>query len=273
MIIAVASAGRAGKVLTLQKIWPKEWVDRTYLVVPESQKDDYKNDWPNIVTHPNINRLSPTRDFINDHFGGHVLHADDDSLFYTRLPKLHHSTTEDLAGALEWFEQQMNDGIVYAGMGFRFMSQDREEVQNYPPGISNFYAVNTETLRSIGFRFSQTELLQGLNLAVTMARLGYATRMLYKVVYHQPTVNADGGCSTYRTGEMYDNAVKAFQAIHGEEYITIRRRAVNWQGMEGERNFIRVQWQRIKRDIPQVNRAPGKATSFAGGSQAPLAGG
>lgn len=257
MIIAVASAGRADNVLTIiGPHWPKKWIDRTFLVVPKSEGDAYKKVWPNVLCHPDINRLSPTRDWINDIFNGqHVLHADDDSKFYTRNPS-GAAIEQDMEEALEWFEEQMQQGIVYAGMGFRFMSQDKPDVSIYPPGISNFYAVNTSALKAMGFKFIQTTLLQGLNLAVTVATHGYESRMWYKVVYHQPKVNAPGGCSTYRTPEMYDETAKKFQEIHGEKYISIRRRTVNWEGMEGERDFVRVQWARIRKDTPQTRRYP-----------------
>ncbi len=255
MIIAVASAGRPDKVITIGSHWPKKWVDRTFLVVPNSQYRLYKDatHWPNIVTHANINRLSPTRDWINDYFGfsdPHIVHADDDSRFFDRRDKLRPITVERLEEELDWFDQQLRAGFIYVGMGFRFMCQSRPEVLEYPPGISNFYGVNRDALCSLQFRFSQTELLQGQNLAITVARSGYRSRMRYAAVYHQPVVNASGGCSQYRTGEMYDRAVEAFQEIHGERYISFREREVKWPGMEGMRKLIRVNWRLIKEEHP-----------------------
>ena len=147
----------------------------------------------------------------------------------------------------------MKEGIVYVGMWYRFMCQDRLDISNFPPGMSGFFSVNTKELRNWGFKFSQTDLMQGLNLSVTVACYGYEARMVSRVVYNQP-INAPGGSSVYRTGEMYDKAVRDFQSIHGETYINTRRRWCSWPGMEGERDFIRVNWQRIKKNIPQVKR-------------------
>ena len=253
MIVACASSGRGGRVLSFRN-WPPEWSQRTFLVVPENQKESYGGDWPNILCHPDIPRLSPTRDWINDYFyPEHVLHLDDDMRFYKREEGfLCTATPADLKFELDWYEQQMNEGIVYVGMWFRFMCHEREDVSPYPPGMSGFFSVNTKWMRSIDFRFSQTELSQGLNLSITVARYGFESRMTARVVYEQAP-NAPGGSSQYRTGEMYDNLVKSFQDLHGG-YITSHSRWCNWPGMEGEREFVRVAWKQIKKDIPQDKR-------------------
>jgi hypothetical protein len=255
MIVACASANRAGRVLSFRQ-WPENWKERTFLCVPQSQREAYTADWPNLVCHPDIPRLSPTRDWINDHFyPEHVLHLDDDMRFFTRdLPDdLRPATPEELAADLQYYQDTMEEGIVYCGMWFRFMCQNREDISSFPPGMSGFFAVNTKFLRSIDFRFSQTELSQGLNLSVTLARMGYETRMTAKIVYEQAP-NAPGGSSAYRTGELYDSLVPRFKELHGEEYIGKVTRWCNWPGMEGYRDFVKVYWQRIKRDIPQVKR-------------------
>lgn len=257
MIIAVASAGRAGKVATLHG-WPREWIDRTFLVVPDKELREYQNEWPNVIAHPDsLNRLSPKRDWINDHFGDHhVIHADDDSKFFVRnaLGTLSRANPRDMATTLGWFQRQLESGIVYVGMGFRFMSHERPDIVEGAPGISNFYGVNTLTLHDWNFRFAEVELLQGLHLAITVAKRGYDSRMLYQTVYEQIKINAPGGCSVYRTGEMYDRAATIFRELHGD-YVTIGEREVKWEGMEGLRKMIRVNWKKIREDNPPIKRA------------------
>jgi len=259
VIISCHSAGRSENVLTLQEQWPEKWKSSTYLVVPEKEYKDYKGVWPQIEVHPNLDRCSPIHDWVNNHFGNydpHVIHADDDSKFSDRFTGA--VTAERMNQELDWFAEQLKTGYIYLGMGFRWMSQDRKEIVEWPPGISNFYGVNTVALKSLNFQFSDVVLLQGLHLAICVAKSEYKSRMLYRTVYHQPVVNAPGGCSRYRTGEMYDSTVQEFKNIHGK-YISSRKREVKWRGMEGARDIIRIAWRRILKDYPakKLWRPPG----------------
>jgi hypothetical protein len=55
-------------------------------------------------------------------------------------------------------------------------------------------------------------------------------------------VGAPGGCSEYRTPQVQEAAARALAAAHPDVVRTVRKRSEGWEGFDGYRTDVRVQW-------------------------------
>lgn len=274
MILAIASAGRAGQLRTF-RVWPASWLTRTYLIVPEAERAAYEaaGDIPKgvtVVTHPpTVTRLSPTRDWVTRYFfrrgEPHVVHVDDDLQFHARPggPKkaTRLATVDDLEEAFGWVQQQLVEGVVHVGIERYIWSNQKAWpfVENGSTPLSAFFGANTHALKAWDYAYARLPLLQFLDITLETLRRGYLNRVYTKVTASTPALgNLDGGVSRYRSPVLLQEAVQGLMALHGgATYLTPYMRKCRYANWATDHHLhVRVKWRRLVADCAPTKRWP-----------------
>lgn len=248
MKIYIPTKGRTDRQPTWDAL-PPQLKERAYLVCPERE-----GKW-----HGSFNRqylscpaegISAVRQWIienaDDPF---VFMMDDDQTFFVRQSPtdwhLRPATAADLT-AMYLRVQELLEGGSYAHLGIS-ARQGNNRVPELTKEIArqyNTYAYNAEIIQREGLRFDEVPLMEDFNMTLHLLRRGYKNIVLYKYAWNQPTSNASGGCSTYRTPELQERAARMLEANHPGFVKVVRKASKSgWKGME-ERVDVTVYWKK-----------------------------
>ena len=245
-MIYIHTAGRPDKQITL-KSFPASLVKRTRLVVQDAEKDRYLK-LPNIVVLPgDIDRLSPTRQWIleNAETDKFVM-MDDDLTFAHRGPytgtKLYKATSDDVVNMFNTIEINLNKyshvGVSAREGNNRVQSNLKENTR-----MMRLLGYNKPEVLKTGARFDRIDTKQDFDMTLQLLRKGYKNAVLYSVAHNQPRSNNTGGCSVYRDPEMMDRCSHELAALHPDFVKVVEKQTkTSWGG--GIRTDVRIAWKK-----------------------------
>ena len=246
MLIYIHTAGRPDKQITL-KSFPASLVKRTRLVVQDAEKDHYLK-LPNVVVLPgDIDRLSPTRQWILENAeSDKFVMMDDDLTFAHRGPytgtKLYKANTENvetMCTELEYLlENYIHVGISAREGNNRVQSNLKENTR-----MMRFLGYNKPEVLKTGARFDRIDTKQDFDMTLQLLRKGHKNAVLYSFTHNQPGSNNTGGCSVYRDPEMMDRCSHELAALHPDFVKVVEKQTkTSWGG--GIRTDVRIAWKK-----------------------------
>lgn len=279
MLIAIPSAGRVNKQVTLRHIRKHKLEARTVLVVPIKEVERYRSylgEKIKIVQCPH-DGISRTREWIlctlTTEMGyDKVLMVDDDMDFCMRpeVSKAKLLTIEDtktFMGMLETLEDWLDHGFVHVGLTARQGNHqpfyDEHGVYGLHPyrdatRMMNCYAYNVSTLKLIeGIKFGRTEVMEDFDLTLQLLRRGFPNRVSFHYCWNQRGSDKAGGCSSYRTPECQKLAAETLRDLHPGFVKVVLKKSKDsspaWKNMK-VRHDVAVQWRKAfdsyKEEIP-----------------------
>lgn len=252
-----------------------EMLRRMIYVVPEDQVEKYRTaieketqgrlgkaspeKRPSVVGCPEKG-IAATRRWIGewarqaDH--DKFLMLDDDVWFYTR-------TTADPANAkLEYSEPGQVDATLaavelaldtYAHVGISAREgNNRLDKKIDVPGLGGVTAIScTRTLRALAYQTEEflkcehgrVPVQEDFDVNLQLLGRGLPNINLAHWAQGQRQTNAPGGCSTYRTHEVQDQAARKLAELH-PGVVTLRQKENKSGGEFGHRTEVTIQWQR-----------------------------
>lgn len=252
--IFIPTMGRVDNQITLSDLATHpDLLKMTKLVVRDFEFDDYDfthGDKVEVIALPSdIEDIGQTRQWIVDNCPtDYLIMLDDDLRFYKRLPEsvsLRYTDGEQLYAMfeelLEWMEF---DGVPITGISAR---QGNNRVEGrYSEVTRQMFAhgVDVQKFKELGLRYDNLKLMEDFHLLLSLFTQGHKNRIFYEYCCGQPESNADGGCSTYRTGEAQKEAAESLE-FDFPDFVTvvIKKPKTGWKGME-ERHDVRVQWKK-----------------------------
>jgi hypothetical protein len=116
--------------------------------------------------------------------------------------------------------------------------------------MMNAYAYHTGRLRSLVdegvIELGRVPVMEDFDLTLQLLRAGFPNRVSYEFCWNQRGSGSEGGCSTYRTGEMQAAAARRLAELHPDFVKVVTKSSKsNWkQGDMQERVDVIVQWRK-----------------------------
>lgn len=251
MHIFIPTIGRIHNQMTLRNI-PQAWLGRTTLVTAPSEVEALvKATGHTKVIGANVKGIGPTRQFICDYShrnGLYPLMLDDDMTFCVRTGegvKLGNASMNDTLAMLRWVENQIASGKYgMVGISARQGNNHILEPHRENTRINNAYAMDVGKMRACGARFDRLKVMEDFDVELTMLRAGIANVVTFHWAWNQKGSGAAGGCSTYRTAQVQDQAARELARVH-HPFVTVveKESKSGWDGMK-TRTDVRIQWRK-----------------------------
>jgi hypothetical protein len=211
MKIYITTYGRVNNQKTLSQLQPVQ--EHVWLVVQEREQEQYS--YSRLLVLPDhIRMLSPTRQWILDNVqADKFLLIDDDLDFLRRDGKtLRKATADDIVEMISWFDDVL-DRYMQAGLSSRFINwQGDPEVPSEVQNVLCIAGYRSE-IRNLGVRFDRSPLASDYDMTLQLLKMGFPNIVGHKFSYHN-VANAPGGCSSYRTNALRQQASKIMQELH-----------------------------------------------------------
>lgn len=257
---ATAANIRQGPLLRI----PREYRERTWLVVPYGQEETYRDvlmdmevTWVNLVETPeHIVGIGPTRHWIGKHAEGNGVAKfcmmDDDIDFLVRQSpeswRLRAQTEDDTAAMFADMAVLLNE-VASVGISSR-------EGNNRPGegGVwdANMIARSTRVMRMFGCRtrewlemeHGRCEVMEDFDLQLQLLRAGHGNACFFYYANGQKMTSAPGGCSTYRTHELHEASAHRLAELH-PGLVRLRDKANKTDaGGFGTRKEVTISWKK-----------------------------
>ena len=246
MRIFIPSSNRPLKQTTYDNL-PLAIQREVAVIVPHDQFRIYSDaGLPAFPTPPNIRGIGPTRQWICDAYGGHVLMLDDDLVFATRRlddrTKFRDSTPEEIIDLIAEIEDTMNNGYAHGAVAPREGGNRNTDSVLFNTRCLRALFYNADILKKHNIRFTDMEVMEDFHVALSLLRLGHPSITLNHMVQNQNGSNLPGGCSVYRTLDVQARSAARLAELHPDFVKVVTKTTKTAWGGE-TRTDVRVSWK------------------------------
>ncbi len=257
-MIIINSSNRVDGIKTHLK-FPHDVMDWAY-AVPHDQAGDYaeelgiKND--RVIQIPKYvpQFLSSQRQWIMEEYGNsykYIWLMDDDLTFLYRTEdmKLKKCDSEQVAEMFIEMRRQL-DHFPMVGISTRLGNNRVTTDYDDTNRVTRCYAMSTKAFQDVDATFAPFEpfLAQDFHMTLCFLNKGHNNRIIYTYAQEDIGSNAKGGCSSYRNQELQKKVAFWFADNHPE--VTVKAKSSkNWEGYEGHRVDMTVQWKKAYKPV------------------------
>lgn len=242
--IIIPTLGRMDTQVTYNNL-PQKYKDITTFVVQDHEYDEMEKRYLGKVLRlpVEINRIAPTREWIFNNFrtSRHFV-FDDDLSFVVKEPNpnpggtkwlSHKFTEEEFDTAFNLCNRWMDEGIVYGGLMPAWLIPDinqwpERECQRVMTNV--FYdGPNVPS----GIEWNRVAAAEDFDVNLQLLTRGFKNRISAKYMVSCSETNAVGGCSTWRTIEVHNEAQKKLVELW-PQFIKLTEKPVTsgpWKGL------------------------------------------
>lgn len=221
------------------------------LVVQAHEFQLYKKAWPDIpiaCLPPYIKTISPTRQWILDNCAERFFCMMDDDLRFSRKrdddrTKLREVTDEDMRDMLAMMRSKLQR-FANVSISSREGNNRKLDSVYYNERIMRVLAYDKSRMPKLA-RFDRIPLKQDFDMTLQLLRAGLKNCVIYEFANDQVGAsNATGGCSTFRTESMIEEAAKELAELHPKFVRLIKKENNNWKGFgEQFRTEVVIAWK------------------------------
>lgn len=245
--LVINTANRADKQITYNNL-PEEFKREVTFVVQYKEYDKYaKYGVENLFMLPKgITRLSPTRQYIIDHYPfRQIILMDDDLSFFKKVK----------SGPRKGYLNKCNDKDMSRMFNLMLSGLDEYPQVGISPRINNnriekpfvecarcmhIMALDLDVLQDNNIRFDRVPCKQDIDLTLQLLTSGFKNIVHYSYAVNQSS-NSSGGCSTYRTPEMMDKVARKLHKLYPDLTSVVQKDRKAWGGLRTE---LIVQWKK-----------------------------
>lgn len=250
MRILIPSSNRWSKQTTYENL-PPSVQEQVSIIVPQDQWQIY-NDCrlPAFATTPDIKGIGPTRQWICDSYGGHILMLDDDLVFAMRrrdVPtKFYDAMPYEVELIVNSVQRLLDEGWAHGAVAAREGANRVTSDYQYNVRCLRALFYNADILEKHKIKFTDMEVMEDFHVALSLLELGYPSITINWAVQNQNGSNLPGGCSDYRTMEVQSKAAFALMDRH-PRFVTVVEKETKtaWGGQP--RKDVRVAWKEAYR--------------------------
>lgn len=216
--IVIPTLGRMDKQVTYGNL-PQKYKDITTFVVQEHEYDEMDKRYPGKVLRlpAEINRIAPTREWIFNRFrdSRHFV-FDDDLDFVVKEPNPGEGTKwlsrkftdQDFDDAFGLCDQWIDEGIAYGGFLPAWVIPDVKQwpVRECQRIMTNVFYDGPRIPTDI--EWNRVAAAEDFDVNLQLLTRGFKNRISAKYMVTCSETNAAGGCSTWRTIEVHNDAQK-----------------------------------------------------------------
>ena len=248
MLIVIPTMNRLDQI-TYRNL-PESIRNQVLFVTPDDASC-MPNGAPWIPQPSSVKGIGQTRQYILDYAldcaeDRNVVMLDDDLVFAarrlddpTKFEPAHDRHVETLFREIEVW---LNRGYAHVGVSPREGGNRVTEQILYNTRLLRILAYRADILRDEKVWFDRIHLMEDFDVTLQLLRKGYTNVCINWIVHNQPSSNAPGGCSTYRTMEEQARAANTLKVLHPEFVQLVRKQTKTaWNGQE--RTDVRIQWK------------------------------
>lgn len=247
MNIYIPTMGRIYNQITWDNM-PKELKPITTLVCPSSEYEKHRALGRNVMVCDE-HGIGNVRQFLCEQNQRYILMLDDDQMFFQwKSSEDYHlvkCTDEQFIQLYHDIHKLLMEGHPFVGIGSRqgnnnhFPQRIVENCRN-----CNSYGIDTEVLYDYDIKFNALPLMEDFHVQLSLLTNGFKTLCITDRVWNQYGSGAKGGCSTYRTKELQEQAAKGLkEAFSDFVKLVIKKNKTGWEGLENRTDVI-VSWKK-----------------------------
>jgi hypothetical protein len=240
--IIIPTLGRMDKQITYNNL-PKKYQDITKFVVQAHEFEEMDSRYlGKVLCLPKeINRIAPTREWIFNKFKDcdHMV-FDDDLDFVVKEPneggetkwKSRKFTEQDFDDAFNLMNAWIDEGIAYGGLLPAWVIPDVKQwpVRENQRIMTNVFYSGKKIPRDI--QWNRVVAAEDFDVNLQLLSRGFKNRISAKYMVTCSETNAAGGCSTWRTLEVHNEAQRRLAELW-PDFIAVREKKVTsgpWKG-------------------------------------------
>lgn len=243
MKILIPTLGRMDKQITYKNL-PKQYQDKTTFVVQEHEFDEMSSRYPSQVMRlpSSINKIAATREYIFNQFKDerHVVY-DDDLNFVVREPNTGGDTKwktkafdeKDFEDMFETLNTWMDEGIRFGGLSTTWVipSLDAWPYSENGRMMTNWFFDGPNIPRDL--EWCRVQAAEDFDINLQLLTRGFKNRISGRYIVSCAETNAPGGCSTWRTVEVHNQAQLELQKLWPDFVKTKEKVVPNgpWKGL------------------------------------------
>jgi hypothetical protein len=240
--IIIPTLGRIDKQITYASL-PAKYKEITRFVVQAHEYNEMNSRYPNQVLQlpEHINRIAPTREWIFNAFSAYrFMVFDDDLEFVVKEPNPGEGTKwlsrkyndQDFDDAFSLIESWMDAGVSYGGLLPAWVIPDLSQwpIRENQRIMTNVFYDGPKIPRDI--EWNRVAAAEDFDVNLQLLTRGFKNRLSAKYMVTCSETNAAGGCSTWRTLEVHNEAQLKLAELW-PDFVKIREKEVPsgpWKG-------------------------------------------
>lgn len=221
----------------------------TKLVVDANEEKDYKERFDNVVALPKkVKGIASIRQHILENATDkHVIMLDDDLVFQIkRGDKILRSSNAEINRAFKLMEKWLNIGFAHTSMAIRSIAHTKDIQYMDNTRMMHVLCYDVEKVLGAGCSFTKGVTkdfsMDDFHMTLQLLRKGFPNRVSYNYATSPSVSNSKGGASLWRTLESHNKSAMQLKKSHGD-FVAVKEKC-NWQGMDGTRYDVIVQWKK-----------------------------
>lgn len=235
------------------KVFSPALLAETVMIVPEEELDDYSRHYSCHVLSTDAKGISNTRKIIGKWAAANQEETfcmmDDDLSFFVREPgttKLVKATPADMDSIVYAMEMELLNTSGTANVAHTSVST-RQGNNNLMVPLE----YNTRTLRVLAYRtelfnkmiHGRVPVMEDFDVNLQLLEAGYQNSVLTWCAQDQAQTQAAGGCSTYRTHALQEQAALRLAELH-PGIVKVRDKVNKTGGEFGTRKDVTIYWKK-----------------------------
>lgn len=241
-LIIIPTLGRMDKQITYNSL-PSKYKAMTFFVVQSHEYEEMNKRYPGKVLclPEKINRIAPTREWIFNKFKDydHII-FDDDLEFVVKEPNPGEGTKwlsrkfteQDFNDAFGLINSWIEEGICYGGFLPAWVIPDVDQwpIRENQRIMTNVFYAGGKIPNDI--EWNRVAAAEDFDVNLQLLTRGFKNRISAKYMVTCSETNATGGCSTWRTLDVHNDAQRKLAELW-PDFVKIREKTVPsgpWKG-------------------------------------------
>lgn len=213
----------------------------------QSYRQVYKSS-PILVLPKEIKGLSPTRQWLLENCDERFMVLCDDDLRFSRKDpndrtKLVEPKGQDMSDMLDMMRSKLQR-FAHVGISAREGNNRKTEPVQFNERMMRVLAYDREKVPP-SCRFDRVPCKQDFDMTLQLLRAGRKNCVIYEFAQDQVAgSNARGGCASYRTEQMADDAARELKRLHPDFVRLVEKSNSNWKGFKNAtRQEVNIAWK------------------------------
>lgn len=241
-LIIIPTLGRMDKQITYNSL-PRKYKNMTFFVVQHHEFEEMNSRYPGKVLclPAEINRIAPTREWIFNRFKHNIFMVFDDDLgFVIKEPNPGEGTKwltrkfseQDFDDAFDLMNSWIADGVCHGGFLPAWVIPDVKQwpVRENQRNMTNVF-YNAKNIPH-DIEWNRVAAAEDFDVNLQLLTRGFKNRISAKYMVLCSETNAAGGCSSWRTLEVHNEAQRKLAELW-PDFIAVREKIVTsgpWKG-------------------------------------------
>lgn len=251
MKIYILTHGRRHRQTTFDNL-PRKWQEHVTFVIQTSEAHKWEDSGQHLhFLPPEVTNLHQTRQYLLEReYIDQWVEMDDDVVFSRRRTddptKFRPMEDEDFDHMFAEMENKLAEGYPLVGISPREGANRNTEPFLYCTRQTRIHGVNREAINKFGGRWDMLRSPGPEDFCMLLQAFtsGEENCVLNNYCHNQGGSNTSGGCSTYRTMAVHNDACQHLAELFPQFVTVVQKHSDDPNDEWGNRQDVRVQWKK-----------------------------